>query len=52
MIEVRIINKFEKDGIWAVTFKYWVAGDCACGAIRKVSTFYHNPSMDEIKKSI
>ena len=52
MIEVNILNAHQSEGKWIVTFRYWVKGDCACGAIKAKRTFDTYPTVSEIKKAI
>ena len=52
MIEIHIFNKYQSNDKWIVNFKYWVKGDCACGAIRAKREFDNEPTLQDIKKSI
>lgn len=47
-MQIKIIKKFEDNGIWHVTFKYWVSGECACKAIKKKAQFSFEPSEEDL----
>ena len=51
-IKTIILNQYNDLDNYVVTYKYWVEGDCACGAKKIKRTFKATPTQEELVKSI
>lgn len=52
MIEVAEVLRYNENGVWSVTFKYWVSGECACTAEKIKRQFDHEPTKQDLINSI
>lgn len=52
-MEIVVLGKYQDDfGIWHVTYRYWMKGDCACGAVKIQRTFTEYPNREQLIKAI
>lgn len=52
MIDIIILQEYKSNGLWHVTYKYWIKGDCACTAEKKKVSFSFKPSMQDMIDAI
>lgn len=51
-MDIIILHEYKSNGLWYVTFKYWVKGDCACTAEKKTASFDFKPTNQDLIDSI
>ena len=51
-IKTIVLNQYKDLDNYIVTYRYWVEGDCACGAKKIKRTFKAAPTEKELENAI
>ena len=51
-MEISVLNTFKDGAYFVVTYRYWVKGECACGATKIQRTFTQEPTTADLLNAI